>query len=292
MILMPKHATSSDISALKNNAHRAEDIEYLNQHEQVRSLILAQQLWLQINTVALGKDDDAIRAIQRIAAKRIHLQETKAMIEGETQPIVLSNHMMRGLGFDYAETRKGSRVSIIKAETPFCLISDSEDELSPQIDYSILINMLSAQRWKAADIETYRLILKVVGKENENWFAAKDQSKLPRAVVIIINQLWSEKSNYKFGFSIQQQIWCSDVVGGKIARFDRAVFRKFGDRVGWRRNNDWLPGYDEFEFTLSAKAGHLPSFGFATQRWDRWKDSFQNLFPYICICLQSDDSNL
>jgi uncharacterized caspase-like protein len=292
MILMPKHATSSDISALKNNAHRAEDIEYLNQDEQLRSLTLAEQLWLQINTVALGKDDDAIRAIQRITAKRIHLQESKTILDGDTLPRKLSNHVMRGLGSDYAETWQGSRVSIIKTEPPSCLVSDSEEDLSLQIDCSMLVSMLSAQRWKDADIETYRLILKVVGKETENWFAAKDQSKLPRAVVILINQLWVEKSNYKFGFSIQQQVWCSDEVGGQIARFDRAVFRKFGDRVGWRRNNDWLPGYDEFEFTLSAKAGHLPSFGFATQRWDRWKDSFQNLFPYICICLQSGNSNL
>jgi uncharacterized caspase-like protein len=290
MILMPKHATKSEISALKNNAHRAEDTDYLSKQEQERSLILAEQLWLQINSISSGKDDDVIRAFKRIAAKRIKLQELKKITDGDLRSRDISNHLMRGLGSLHAETEQVGRANIFKTVPPSCSNSDCLEQLSPQTDYSLLISMLSAQRWKDADLETYRLILKVVGKETENWFGAKDQLKLPCEVVIIINNLWIEKSNHRFGFSIQRQVWCSDEVGGQIDRFDRAVFRKFGYRVGWRRHNDWLAGYDEFEFSLSAKVGHLPSFGFATQRWGGWKDSFQNLFPYICMCLQSGDS--
>jgi uncharacterized caspase-like protein len=280
LFLMPQYATSSDMSALKNDAHRAEDVENLDLEEKLKSLKLAEQLWLQVNAAALGKDQDVIRAIQRIESKRIRLQEIQLPVSKfYSQQTQYRTNTQRGLEVSFNKVNDPDSIPVSK------VTSSNDNSLDQEIDYTKLKSMLEMQNWKEADNETYRLILQVVGREAEHWFAAKDQSKLPRIVISTINQLWVENSDRKFGFSIQQQIWCSDDVGGQPGKFDRSVFRKFGDRVGWRRNNDWLLEYGDFDFSLGARAGHLPSFGYAIQQWDRWKDSFQNLFPYICTCL-------
>jgi hypothetical protein len=73
-----------------------------------------------------------------------------------------------------------------------------------------------------------------------------------------MDQLWVKYSNGKFGFSVQKQIWLD--LGGKLdGEPDRDTLRKLGDRVGWRKNNDWLWSYDSYTFSTNALPGHLPA---------------------------------
>ncbi|MEH2352310.1 SUMF1/EgtB/PvdO family nonheme iron enzyme [Nostoc sp.] len=58
LILVPRYATLADIATLKIDAYQAE----VN-----RNLDLAEQLWIRVLAAALGRDMDAIKAIQRIA---------------------------------------------------------------------------------------------------------------------------------------------------------------------------------------------------------------------------------
>ena len=44
-------------------------------------------------------------------------------------------------------------------------------------------------------------------------------------------------SNTKFGFSVQKQIYQSF---GGTKEYDYKVWRKFGDKVGWRQGRRWL----------------------------------------------------
>ncbi|GET39919.1 GUN4 domain-containing protein [Microseira wollei] len=158
-----------------------------------------------------------------------------------------------------------------KSESP-PLYESSEE---PQVDYAKLRNLLIAGNWKEADNETYQLILRVLGREQEGWCRQEDISKLPCSVVRKIDQFWVEHSNDKFGFRVQQQIWRN--IRGQADKFD--VY-KLAERIGWRRNNKWLK-YDEFTFSLDAKEGHLPSFGYGNHLWHDWKSSFDNFFPRV-----------
>jgi len=63
-----------------------------------------------------------------------------------------------------------------------------------------------------------------------------------------IDQLWVKYSNGRFGFSVQKRIYQS--LRG-TTKYDEKVWERFGDRVGWRENREWL--YKE-DLTFSEKA--------------------------------------
>ena len=155
----------------------------------------------------------------------------------------------------------------------------------PEMDYSTLQQLLKAQQWKEADHATYLLMLQVFRREQGEWITAKELLNFPCSVLYVLNRLWIDHSGGKFGFSVQQQIWCR--IGGQLGTFDGKLFYDFGNSVGWRNKNDWLR-YDDFTFSLDAKEGHLPSFGYGVERWDRWADSFPSFFTRVTACLQQD----
>jgi hypothetical protein len=53
--------------------------------------------------------------------------------------------------------------------------------------------------------------------------------------------------------SVSIKVW------GGTRQYDEKVWEAFGDRVGWRKNNEWLD-YSDFDDTFSEKAAeaHLP----------------------------------
>ncbi len=65
----------------------------------------------------------------------------------------------------------------------------------------------------------------------------------------IINRLWVQYSNGRFGFSVQGEIW-------KGVKND---YKQFEERVGWRRGYEG-PLTDPPNYSLEAKRGHLPSY--------------------------------
>jgi len=77
-----------------------------------------------------------------------------------------------------------------------------------------------------------------------------------------IDQLWVKYSNGRFGFSVQKRIYQS--LGG-TRQYDEKVWEKFGDKVGWRKNNSWLY-YNVLTFSEKAPEAHLPWVG----GWGDW----------------------
>ena len=134
-----------------------------------------------------------------------------------------------------------------------------------RMDYYNLRDLLAAGKWKEADKETARVMLKVAGRKNYQILDTKSTDNFPCEDLRTIDQLWVQYSNGRFGFSVQKRIYQS--LGG-TREYDEKVWDKFGDQVGWRKENEWnkwLP--DErskrlcyFQFTFSEKApeGHLP----------------------------------
>ncbi|MFM5890375.1 MAG: GUN4 domain-containing protein, partial [Dolichospermum sp.] len=151
-------------------------------------------------------------------------------------------------------------------------------------DYTLLHELLTNQQWKEADLETTQIFLKIAEKQREGWLKAIDIDTISCSDLRIINQLWAEASQNLFGFKAQRDIWIT--VGGKVHTFDDGIYTKFANKVGWRTDDNWLKKYDDFNFSINAPKGHLPSFRFPTERdlLGTWRDSFKNFLLRLNNC--------
>jgi eukaryotic-like serine/threonine-protein kinase len=121
------------------------------------------------------------------------------------------------------------------------------------VNYQNLENLLKAGQWKAADQETTRVMLKVAKREYQGWLNSESIENFPCTDLRTIDQLWVKYSNGHFGFSVQKRIWLE--CGGKV---DYEMECLLGDRLGWRKNGDWL-SKDEYNYSLDSSVGHLPA---------------------------------
>jgi hypothetical protein len=123
------------------------------------------------------------------------------------------------------------------------------------IDYTKLRELLAQHKWKEADIETTKLMLKVIGKSYWNEVYKEDIDNFSCKDLQIIDQLWQEYSHGYFGFSVQQSLWSE--MGSQV---DYETEKRLGDRLGWRKQGNWLD-YDQLTFELSPTTpiGHLPA---------------------------------
>ncbi|MEY3866268.1 MAG: hypothetical protein RLZZ338_159 [Cyanobacteriota bacterium] len=125
-----------------------------------------------------------------------------------------------------------------------------------QVDYTQLGNLLAEDKWKEADEETARLMLKIADREREGWLRVEDIEQFPSRDLQTIDQLWVEYSNGRFGFSVQKQIYQS--LGG-TKEFNQKITEAFWHKVGLIINNQhYWSQYDNLIFNLSAPIGHLP----------------------------------
>jgi eukaryotic-like serine/threonine-protein kinase len=131
------------------------------------------------------------------------------------------------------------------------------------VDYTRLRDLLAAGKWKEADWETRKVMLKAARREKEGWFDTNSIENFPCDDLRTIDQLWVKYSQGRFGFSVQKKIWLE--VGGKV---DYETECKLGDCVGWRKEGKWV-NYDYDDLTFKQKpapVGHLPGNGF----WRAW----------------------
>jgi hypothetical protein len=121
-------------------------------------------------------------------------------------------------------------------------------------DYSELRNLLTAGEWRKADEKTKFIMCKISNRDKEGWLDRGEIERFPWQDIRIINRLWVECSNGRFGFSVQKQLWQSINVESNN---DFEVEKTLSDRIGWRVNNNWIK-YDDFTFDINAAEGHLP----------------------------------
>ncbi|MDB9514603.1 GUN4 domain-containing protein [Kamptonema animale CS-326] len=140
-----------------------------------------------------------------------------------------------------------------------------KDELSTENLCRQLEVYLSQQEWRKADEETAWIFYQVmVQQDYKNWYELC--RNFPSETLNQIDRLWVDNSQGHFGFSIQNRIWES-VGGHRDAEYE--IFEKFGDKVGWRKENgeeNWL-SYENLTFDTTTFCGHLPAL--ACARWPR-----------------------
>ena len=129
--------------------------------------------------------------------------------------------------------------------------------------YHRLRNYLEQQNWRESDRETRRLMLEILRKPESSYWENSDYDNFPCQDLETLDRLWRHYSQNRFGFSIQKQIYenLGDIPNGINSRFAE----RFGDRLGWRSDNDWLY-YRNLNFSLNAPPGHLPWLGIGKQR--------------------------
>jgi hypothetical protein len=114
-----------------------------------------------------------------------------------------------------------------------------------EIDYTRLDKLLAAGKWKDADQETIKVMLKAV--DIQNTLSSADLQQLSCEDLHTIDRLWRNYSYGRFGFSTQARIF----------QEERKVYYNFCERVGWRINGEWI-GYNQLNWTVNAPVGHLP----------------------------------
>jgi hypothetical protein len=137
---------------------------------------------------------------------------------------------------------------------------------SKGVDYRKLRDLLKAKKWKDADEETNRVMLKVASRESEGGLRAEDAENFSCTDLGTIDKLWVKYSNGKYGISVQKQIFQS-IIGTKgLApgtqdwQEEMEDWDKFGDKVGWRKEGKWLyNGASADRWRLEEDyAGHMP----------------------------------
>jgi len=138
--------------------------------------------------------------------------------------------------------------------------------------YQQLEAYLQAQDWKAADQETYRLMITTVGKEEGQWFDRKELLNFPCEELRAIDGLWVKYSNGLFGFSVQKKIYveCGAKLDGKYP--GDKIWEAFGDRVGWRKNNQWIYSTTDLTPSPSSPQGFFPCMSLLGEWWVGWVD--------------------
>ncbi|MEB3150951.1 MAG: GUN4 domain-containing protein [Sphaerospermopsis sp.] len=142
-------------------------------------------------------------------------------------------------------------------------------------EFRNLDKLLAAKKWKEADIKTYKIILKIAGKEKEGNLDFNSIKNFSCSSLQDIDKRWVKASNGRFGFSIQKQIWNN--IAGTVG-YNSDNFNKFADRVGWRRENNWLR-YSDLTFNINAPRGHLPN-----TPPEYTSVSFRRMIPLISPC--------
>lgn len=147
--------------------------------------------------------------------------------------------------------------------------------------------LLEEKEWKAADVETMQVILHIAEKTKEGWLTSQDIAKIPSEDLKKIDSLWLEASNRKFGYSVQRNIWVKIQYKSKNSdisiNYDPSLFLEFAKQVGWRVNNNSLMNYDDFDFSLNAPDGHLPTFCClsSTDNYMKWRHTFRFFLPRL-----------
>ncbi|MEM8719507.1 MAG: GUN4 domain-containing protein [Cyanobacteria bacterium P01_G01_bin.39] len=124
--------------------------------------------------------------------------------------------------------------------------------------YQDLQNYLAAENWFEADKETIRVILAVTAKEIEE-LTPEDIQHFPCNDLMVIDRLWTNYSDGRFGFTPQLKIYQEQ--GGNFdttVEQNQQLIETWGEHLGWRKENRWLP-CNELDFSLNAPVGCHPS---------------------------------
>lgn len=142
--------------------------------------------------------------------------------------------------------------------------------------YGKLQELLAAGQFREADMETSNVILEAAVK-NRDTFTPEDMQKFSCNILQVVDRLWRDYSQERFGFSVQLQLY--QEVGGSAdtLRAQSVDFlEKLGNRNGWRVDGKWQgDSYEQWDFSLAAPVGCFPAI------W--WKSPYGLKMANFCF---------
>lgn len=166
----------------------------------------------------------------------------------------------------------------------------------PMAKYQKLEDLLKAKHWQDADQETYRLMITTVDKDEEQSLNHEDLQNFPCEDLLILDELWVKYSEGKWGFSVQERMW-EECLGDELYPYNdktEAQSDQFGDRVGWRKEGEWL-SYESLALISSGELPHVNVLFGEHSSWglyafyrrffqcdfvERYRKSIENEAPY------------
>lgn len=147
--------------------------------------------------------------------------------------------------------QQGVTERIARLEDALTLVTDVER-------YQPLQRLLKTGKLREADEETVRVILQEAGTPDREDLPPDAVRQFPCSVLRIIDRLWTTYTGGRFGFSVQLQLY--QAVGGTLETAiaqDSAVLNHLGDRVGWRKDEQWKT-LDQARYDLDDPVGCYP----------------------------------
>ncbi|MCU0536749.1 MAG: GUN4 domain-containing protein [Hydrococcus sp. Prado102] len=125
--------------------------------------------------------------------------------------------------------------------------------------YGRLQALLAAGKWQEADAETTRIMEEVAGGESQTHCSPDDMNSYCCNSARIIDRLWRQYSQDRFGFSTQIHLYHG--IGGNLdtlRAYNNEILTRLGEEIGWYREKRWLNA-DEFDYS-ALETGSLPGY--------------------------------
>lgn len=132
----------------------------------------------------------------------------------------------------------------------FSMISDIDTFLPIQA-------LLEKGDFKAADQETAKILYGIIN-QTPNSVTPSDIENFPAAPLRIVDRLWRQYSQDRFGLKVQLQIY--QELGGNLNSLiaqDEDLVLAFADRIGWRKGGAFIY-HGEWKITDQSPIGFLP----------------------------------
>jgi hypothetical protein len=136
----------------------------------------------------------------------------------------------------------------------------SQDLLSPrtQLNYAPLQRALAEGDFEEANEITRRFLLAAAQRSQQGWLTVDAINQVPCWDLKIMDDLWQQYSQNRFGFSVQYALF--QATGNRPGRLMTPEnYDQFGDRIGWRQDGQWIIFKRNLDFSANAPVGHLPS---------------------------------
>lgn len=213
-------------------------------------------------TASLSNDLSAKQKVDyaQLSASKPQSSLTKS-IQVKNKLIVGVAVLVLGLGgypiYKYLEKLSNSRPETQLAPPSVPSSSPTDNLKSDQeVNYTRLRDLLAAENWKEADEETARVMLSVAHQNSS--LDSTSITNFPCTDLRTIDNLWVKYSKGHFGFSVQKRIF--DELNGTLKEYRNSDAQKFGDRVGWRVNSQWIQKpYNNLTSFQKAPDGRFPT---------------------------------
>ncbi len=128
--------------------------------------------------------------------------------------------------------------------------------------YNRLDALAEAGQWRKADRQNWQLINQIGDRDGDySYISVSEAEQFSCPDLQRINQIWTQRSNGRFGYTAQLQVIYGNEDNLEVFRDNVRAWRRFAIAVGWKTGTDKDDnGYlldKDLKFTMDAPKGHL-----------------------------------